>query len=86
MGKRTVFNLEAAKRQSGTKAQVMEVEYPTSKLPACSWCKKKKLRLQWEYIQQGLWYDDFMLICYCKSCFRTTIIIYQSKEEENEQP
>jgi hypothetical protein len=86
MTKRTVFNLAAAKRQSGTKAQILEVDYPEKRLPPCSWCRKKKLKLRWEYIQEGIWWDDFLLICVCMSCMRATVIVYQSEEDKNVEP
>lgn len=84
MTKRVCFNLEAAKRQAGVKARVMDVDHPTNKLPACAWCKKKPLEIQWEFVQEGMWWSDFILICYCPKCKRSTIIVYQSEEETHE--
>lgn len=86
MGKRVIFNLEAAKRQAGTKARVMEVEHMPSKLPACAWCRKKGIRVQWEFIQEGMWWSDFLLICYCAKCKKSTIVCYQSEEEPTHEP
>lgn len=86
MNKRYVFNLAAAKRQAGAKARVLEVDHGAQKLPACAHCHKKKLFVQIEYVQEAIWWADFLLICQCKSCHKPTVIIYQSEDESNEQP
>lgn len=83
MAKRVVFNMAAAKRQAGAKAQVVDVDHMTSKLPPCSWCRKKKLFVLIEYVQDGLWWSDFLLIAKCKNCGKCTIFTHQSEDESN---
>lgn len=84
MAKRYVFNLEAAKRQAGARARIMEVSHPQRKLPPCSWCKKRGLNVTLEYVQEGMWWSDFLIIAVCEKCDRATIIVYQSEEEQHE--
>lgn len=86
MARRVVFNMAAAKRQAGAQAQVIEVEHVTNKLPVCSWCRKKKLAVILEYIQEGIWWSDFLIIAKCKACSRCTIFTHQSEDESNVQP
>lgn len=81
MPKRVIFNLERAKRQAGAKARVMEVEHSAKKLPPCAHCHKKKLWVSCEYVQEGIWWSDFLLICHCKACLKPTVIVYQSEAE-----
>ena len=86
MAKRVVFNMVAAKRAAGAKAQVVVVEHVTNQLPACSWCRKKKLYVLIEYVQVGIWWSDFLIIAKCKACQKCTIFSHQSEDESNVQP
>lgn len=83
MAKRVVFNLEAAKRTAGVKATIVDVDHPTKKLPPCAHCRKKKLAVQIEYVQEGMWWSDFLIICTCKVCGKATIFVHQSEDESN---
>jgi len=84
MAKRVVFNLAHAKRAVGVGARVLEVEHPPRKLPPCHHCGKKHLYVNAEYVQEGMFQTDFMLVLYCKTCARPTILVYTSEVEGNE--
>lgn len=83
MAKRVVFNLAHAKRAVGVGAKVLEVEHPPRRLPPCHHCGKKQLYVSVEYVQEGMFQTDFVMVLYCKVCSRPTIMVYVSEDESN---
>ena len=83
MAKRLCFNMAAAKREAGAKAQIVEVSDARDRLNKCSWCRKKKLTLICEYVAEGIWWTDFLRIYKCANCGKATIFTHQSEDESN---
>lgn len=84
MAKNRTVAVKYKKRVLRVEAKVVDVAALEKPLPPCAWCNQKTLKAVETVIQQGIWWDEFLTMCFCSKCETATVFRAQYGVEENE--
>lgn len=73
MARNRTIAVKYKRRVLRVECKVIDVSTLEKPLPPCAFCNQKALKSVETVIQQGIWWDEFLTLCYCPKCETATV-------------